>query len=113
MVVAEPEQSGPPRKISSNPVIGHLKTRDKFLTIRTGPDGPLYTVKSKDGRTLAVDLPGADLSAKFPELKDVVEGGIADWAGMDLQYHKSQGPVRTYETKTIIIERNNDLQLTE
>lgn len=70
------------------PVVGHLKTRDKLITIRTGPNGPLYTVKSHDGQTIAADLPATELSAKFPDLKQVVELGTADWAGMDLgDYH--------------------------
>jgi len=65
-------------------VIGHLQTIDKFITIRTGPDGPLYTVKSDSGKVLAVDLSIRELSAKFPELEAVVEKGVANWAGMDL-----------------------------
>jgi len=103
---------------SDGPIVGHLKTRDKLITMRSGSDGPLYTVKSEDGTVLAVDLAGEDLSAKFPELKNVVERGIADWAGMDLQHQTIEGtidlaPTQTYESTTIIMEHNNDLQLTK
>ena len=103
---------------SNVPVIGHLKTRDKLITIRTGSDGPLYTVKSKDGTVLAVNLPAEDLYAMFPELKDLMERGIADWAGLDPKFRTIDSPIvhvpaPTYETKTIIIEHNNDLQLTK
>jgi len=69
--------------VRESAVIGHLQTIDKLITIRTGPDGPLYTVKSDSGEVLAVDLPLRELSAKFPELKAVVEKGVANWAGMD------------------------------
>ena len=85
VVASEPQQSGLSAKTPANPVIGHLKMRDKLITIRTGSVGPLYTVKSEDGKVLAVDLDSAELSARFPELKDVVERGFADWAGNDLQ----------------------------
>ncbi len=76
-VISEPRQSGPSDKASGNPVVGHLKTRDKFITIRTGPDGSLYTVKSESGRVLAVDLSATELSAKFPELGKMLERGLA------------------------------------
>jgi hypothetical protein len=59
-------------------VIGYLKTRDKVITIPVGTAGPLYTVTSKDGKTLAVDLPPSGLAARFPELNGVLNEGIAD-----------------------------------
>lgn len=118
VTVAEPKHIEPPRETSANPAIGHLKTRDKLITIRIGSDGPVYTIKTEDGTILAVDLPEKELSAKFPELKDVVERGIADWAGMDLPDQTIERPIdfaptRSYETTTIIMEHNNDLQLTK
>ena len=82
--VTTAREEGPaPGQRAASVAIGQMKTRDKLITIRTGPDGPLYTVKSEDGKVLAADLPAADISAKFPDLKGVVEGGVADWAGMD------------------------------
>lgn len=105
--VARGEAEALPVQESSTPVVGHLKTREKVITIRSGRDGPLYTVKSEDGTVLAVDLSAEDLSAKFPKLKGVVEGGIADWAGMDLPQQTIESS--TYETTTII-ERNNGIQ---
>ncbi len=68
-------------------VIGHLKTTDKSVTIHVGSGGPYYTVTSKSGEVLAADLSTRELSEKFPELQDVAEKGIADWAGMDLPEH--------------------------
>jgi hypothetical protein len=98
----------------ANPGIGQLKTKDKLITIRTGHDGPLYSVKSNDGKVLAVDITSSELSAEFPELKEVVERSLADWAGLDQKYR--QGPNQIdgessvhYETKTIIMEHNQQV----
>jgi hypothetical protein len=98
---------------SSSPAIGHLKTRDKLITIRTGSDEPLYSVKSEDGTVLAVNVSATDLHARFPELKDLMERSIADWAGLDSQFRPIDSPIvhmpqPTYENRTIIIEHNND-----
>lgn len=85
VATSEPQLSEPVAKTPANPVIGHLEMKDKLITIRTGSAGPLYTVKSKDGNILAEDLDPAEMSAKFPELKDVVEQGVADSATVDYQ----------------------------
>lgn len=92
--VTEAIDSRPSKSVSGNPVIGHLKTKDKFITIQKGPDGPLYTVKSKDGKTLAMDLPAEKLYAEFPELKDVLERSIAiDDARLLLRNQKIKAPI--------------------
>jgi hypothetical protein len=75
------------------PVIGQLKTRDKLITVRIGQDGPLYKVTSNEGVVLAEDLPEKELVAKFPELKQVIERGMADWADLDLRHQGTPGPV--------------------
>ena len=87
------QKSGSSSKKSAHPIIGHPKTRDKLITIRTEPDGPLYTVKSSSGQVLAVDLPAAKLTAKFPELKDIIEHGIANWAGLNYRYQKTSNSI--------------------
>lgn len=83
-VAAKPEVAELPMKEGvvsgpavSAPIVGHLKTRNKMITIRSGPDGPLYTVRSEDGTVLAAGLPADEFSARFPELKGVVERGVA------------------------------------
>jgi len=62
---------------SGNAVIVQIQTRDKIVIIRSGPDGPLYTVKSKDGKVLADDINAESLYAEYPELKEVVKRGTA------------------------------------
>ena len=92
--MTQSKDSKPSKDMSGYPVLGHLKTKDKFITIRTGPDGPLYTVKSKDGKTLAMDLPAEKLYAEFPELKDVLEQCIAaDDARLLLRNQKIKAPI--------------------
>ena len=77
------EAVAPAAENTVHPVICHLKTRDKLITVSAGLDGALYSVKSVSGSVLAVHLSATELSTRFPELKAVVEQGIADWAGMD------------------------------
>lgn len=67
---------------SGEAVIGQIKTRDKVIVIRSGADGQIYTVKSEDGDLLADDLNTEELNKKFPELKDVVENGLAGDASL-------------------------------
>lgn len=67
---------------SGRPIIGQLRTKDKVLIIRSAADGQIYTVKSKEGDTIAVDLNALELDAKFPELKEVVKKGLAGDASL-------------------------------
>lgn len=63
-------------------VIGHLKTRGMWTTIRAGSHGPLFTVKSMDGEEiLATNLSEEELAHAFPELEFVLNRGLAIWAG--------------------------------
>jgi len=66
-----------PVPASTGPVIGYVQTRDKVIVVHAGPDSPLYTVRSMNGNALAVGLSAAELSARFPELKDMVGRAIA------------------------------------
>lgn len=70
-----------------HPVICHIATRDKLVTVSVGQEGALYTIKTDQGTVLAVHLSATELSTRFPELKGMVERGIADWAGMDPMDH--------------------------
>jgi hypothetical protein len=71
----------------SSPVtVGYLETNDRVVTLYAG-DKPLYTVSTRDGRRLAERISLKELSARFPELRRVVEGARARddrtlWAGM-------------------------------
>ena len=79
---------------SGYPVIGHLKKRDKVITIQKGPDGPLYTVETKDGKILGVDLPADILYAEFPDLKSLIEKGMAV---EDAAYRQEKSSVKSID----------------
>jgi hypothetical protein len=92
--VTEANDSKLSKDVPGYPVIGHLRTKDKFITIRTGPNGPLYTVETKDGKILAVNLPAEKICAEFPELKYVLEQGIAvDDASIRLRDKEGLKPI--------------------
>jgi hypothetical protein len=61
--------------------LGHLETKDRVVTLWAG-DTARYTVRTKDGTTLAERISLQELSAKFPELRRAVDGSYAMWAGL-------------------------------
>jgi hypothetical protein len=74
-------------------VIGRLETRDQVITITAGPDGPLYTIESKEGGLIALNLSGEKLASRFPDLHERMEKSLADakiWAGTDLFRYEEQ-----------------------
>ena len=69
----------------SFPVLFHLKTRNRFITVRCGADGPIYTIKDHKGNILSENVPDSVLRAKFPEIHGIFDSGIAKgvlWAGL-------------------------------
>ena len=58
-------------------VIGSLQSRDKVVTISQGPKGIVYTIKTKDGKTVAKELNEKDLQAKYPGIYHQVKSGLA------------------------------------
>ena len=67
------EQSAP----NGTSVIGHLERRDKIITITKGPKGPLYTVKTKDGKIIAKKIDEKNLQAKYPDIYHQIKSGVA------------------------------------
>lgn len=58
-------------------VIGHLQSRDKIVTISKGQKGSVYTIKTRDGKTLKANLSEKDFQAKYPTLYEQVKYGLA------------------------------------
>ena len=58
-------------------VIGHLESRNRIITITSGPKGPLYTVKTKDGKTLATKIDEKALQAQYPDIYHELKSGVA------------------------------------
>jgi hypothetical protein len=59
------------------PVIGSLEFRNKIVTILSGPNGPVYTVTTSDGTTVARHLRVDQFQAKFPDLYEHMKNGVA------------------------------------
>jgi hypothetical protein len=74
-------------QIESYPVIGHLKTVDKTVTIYSGPEQPVYSVLSTSGQILADNLTVDQVVARFPELTKLVQQGYAE---LDARFYPSR-----------------------
>jgi hypothetical protein len=74
---AQEKPAAKPVKNPASHVIGHLEKSDRVLTIKSGPRGLVYTVKSKEGKLLFEDLSAEQLRAQAPELHDLIKTGQA------------------------------------
>jgi hypothetical protein len=83
-------QAVPKASAEKSAVVGYLHTRDKVVAISRGAEGPIYTVKTKDGKLLASDLNEKDFEEKYPTLFNQVKYGLA---GNDASLRKQAIPV--------------------
>ena len=67
-----------PEKKDSMPVIGYLEKRDRVITIKAGPKGPVYTVADKKGKVLFENVSAEQLKAQAPELHQLIKSGVAE-----------------------------------
>lgn len=58
-------------------VIGYLEKRDRVITIKSGPGGPVYSVATKEGKVLHENLSAEQLKAQSPELHELIKTGVA------------------------------------
>ena len=63
------------------PVVGYIEKRDRTITIKAGPKGPVYSVKTADGKVLGENLSREQLSAQAPELGEFLKTAVADASG--------------------------------
>jgi hypothetical protein len=63
------------------PVIGYLEKRDRTITIKAGPKGPLYSIKTAGGKVLCENLSQEQLSARSPELGQFLKTAVAGASG--------------------------------
>jgi hypothetical protein len=73
--------SGSVKAPADFPVIGYLEKRDRNITIKAGPKGPLYSVKTTDGKVLCENLSKEQLSAQAPELSEFLKTAVAATPG--------------------------------
>ena len=77
--IAKDEQAPAKTPIESTDLIPivHLETRDKFVTVQSGPGGLVYLVKAKDGNVLHENLSEEQLKAQAPEIHDLIKTAVA------------------------------------
>ena len=63
------------------PIIGYIEKRDRTITIKAGPKGPVYSIKTADGKVLCENLSQEQLSAKSPELGKFLKTAVAGSSG--------------------------------
>ena len=74
--------SGKSVKATANfPVICYLEQRDRTITVKSGPKGPVYSVKSADGKVLYDNLSIEQLSAQAPKLGEFLKTAVAGAPG--------------------------------
>ncbi len=80
------EKSHEPKAVSATDdryaVIGYLEKRDRVITIKAGPQGPVYSVATKEGKVLHENLSAEQLKAQAPELHDLIKTGVVGDARM-------------------------------
>ena len=59
------------------PVVGYLEGRGKTIILKSGPNGPLYSVKGEKGKLLFEDLTADQLRAQAPEIHQIVQSAVA------------------------------------
>jgi hypothetical protein len=62
---------------SEFPVIGYLEKRDQTIIIKSSSKGPVYSIKSADGKMLYENISAEQLRAKAPELHEFIKGAMA------------------------------------
>ena len=63
------------------PVVGYIEKRERTITIKAGPKGPVYSVKTTDGRVLFDNLSQEQLSARAPELGEFLKTAVPGTPG--------------------------------
>jgi hypothetical protein len=61
------------------PVIGYIEKRGRTITIKSGPRGTLYSVKSADGKVVLDNLSAEQLHAKAPDLDEFLKSSVAGY----------------------------------
>jgi hypothetical protein len=94
--------NAPPAVTSTNrqagagfPIIGYLERRGQTITIKAGPKGPVYDVRTAKGKVLFENVSAEQLRAKAPELNEFLKGAVSGRAGKGVVVDASVRPDRT------------------
>ena len=79
---AQPSAPGKVIKAAADcPVICHLEQRDRTITVKAGPKGPVYCVKTAGGKVLYDNVSLEQLSAQAPALGEFLKTAMAGAPG--------------------------------
>ena len=73
--------AGSAKAAADFPVIGFIEKRGHTITIKAGPKGPVYSVKTTDGKVLFDDCSMEQLVAQAPELGKDLKTAVAGMPG--------------------------------
>jgi len=77
--VVSDEQPPPKRPIQSTdfiPIVC-LETRDRIVTVQSGPNGLVYLIETKDGKVLHENLSEEQLKAQAPETYELIKTAVS------------------------------------
>jgi len=77
--------SAPPQSVDLIPIV-HLETRDKLVTVQSGPGGLVYLVQTKDGKVLHDNLSEDQLKAQAPEIHELIKTAVAGSGSKDSSF---------------------------
>jgi hypothetical protein len=63
------------------PIICYLEQRDRTITVKAGPQGPVYCVKTASGKVLYDNVSLEQLSAQAPALGEFLKTSMAGTPG--------------------------------
>ena len=74
---AKSETAGTNSSIDAScPVICFIEKQDRTITVKAGPKGTVYSVKTRDGKALCENVSLDQLRAQAPELHDFIKSAI-------------------------------------
>ncbi|MBU2510369.1 hypothetical protein KJ966_03490 [bacterium] len=77
---------------NSSCVIGVLVTHNKTVLIKSSDAGPVFSIQSNEGKTLAVDLTIKELIVRYPDLNQTLTKGFA---GDDARLYLPSSPMES------------------
>ena len=82
-VATAPDEAAAAPRGPQGPVIVRLVGQHQTVTVTSGPDGPLYTAQTADGRTIVANATLAQLRTENPEVYQFIEPAMAMDASLD------------------------------
>lgn len=66
------------------PVVARIATRDRIVVIKSGSEGPQYTVKTEKGEVLDANLSDRDFQTKHRDIYERIKPAIANPNGKEI-----------------------------